>query len=89
MLDAVAFISSIPRFGSFFFICRLFCTLSLIFWVLQVKVFGSRVRVDSVAKVAELELAEKQKMKDKVSLILRFQCYGYSYRDHVFLKYQP
>lgn len=30
--------------------------------------FGSRVRVDSVAKVAELEVAEKQKMKDKVDL---------------------
>lgn len=31
------------------------------------KVFGSRVRVESVAKVAELEVAEKQKMKEKVS----------------------
>jgi len=29
------------------------------------------VRVDSVAKVAELELAEKEKMKDKVNLILQ------------------
>lgn len=36
----------------------------------KIKVFGSRVRVDSVAKVAELELAEKEKMKDKVNLIL-------------------
>ncbi|VDM95752.1 unnamed protein product [Thelazia callipaeda] len=36
----------------------------------KVKVFGSRVRVDSVAKVAELEVAEKQKMKDKVNKIL-------------------
>lgn len=35
---------------------------------LQVKVFGSRVRVDSVAKVAEMEIAEKQKMKDKVCI---------------------
>lgn len=32
----------------------------------KIKVFGSRVKVDSVAKVAELELAEKEKMKDKV-----------------------
>lgn len=32
----------------------------------KVKVFGSRVRVDSVAKVAELEAAEKVKMKEKV-----------------------
>lgn len=34
----------------------------------KIKVFGSRVKVDSVAKVAELELAEKEKMKEKVSL---------------------
>lgn len=37
----------------------------------KIKVFGSRVRVDGVAKVAELELAEKEKMKDKVDLILK------------------
>jgi T-complex protein 1 subunit beta len=40
----------------------------------KVKVFGSRVRVDSVAKVAELELAEKEKMKDKVERILQHGC---------------
>ncbi|XP_013787626.2 T-complex protein 1 subunit beta-like [Limulus polyphemus] len=37
----------------------------------KIKVFGSRVRVESVAKVAELELAEKEKMKDKVEMILK------------------
>lgn len=37
----------------------------------KIKVFGSKVRVDSVAKVAELELAEKEKMKDKVNSILK------------------
>ncbi|XP_035662442.1 anoctamin-1-like [Branchiostoma floridae] len=37
----------------------------------KIKVFGSRVRVDSVAKVAELELAEKEKMKEKVGRILK------------------
>merc|ERR1712156_938250 len=37
----------------------------------KVKVFGSRVRVESVAKLSELELAEKEKMKDKVNLILK------------------
>lgn len=37
----------------------------------KIKVFGSRVKVDSVAKVADLELAEKEKMKDKVDLILK------------------
>ncbi|VDD86728.1 unnamed protein product [Enterobius vermicularis] len=36
----------------------------------KVKVFGSRVRVESVAKVAELEAAEKEKMKDKVNKII-------------------
>ena len=40
----------------------------------KIKVFGSRVRVDSVAKVAELELAEKEKMKDKVEKILQHGC---------------
>jgi len=35
----------------------------------KIKVFGSRVKVDNVAKVAELELAEKEKMKDKVDMI--------------------
>lgn len=37
----------------------------------KIKIFGSRVRVDSVAKVAEIELAEKEKMKDKVERILK------------------
>jgi T-complex protein 1 subunit beta len=39
---------------------------------LQVKVFGSRVRVESVAKVAELEAAEKLKMKQKVEKIVAY-----------------
>jgi len=37
----------------------------------KIKVFGSRVKVDSVAKVAELELAEKEKMKEKVDKIVK------------------
>ncbi|XP_075215524.1 T-complex protein 1 subunit beta-like [Lycorma delicatula] len=37
----------------------------------KIKVFGSRVRVDSMAKIAELEVAEKEKMKDKVEKILK------------------
>ena len=39
----------------------------------KIKVFGSRVRVESVAKVAELEVAEKEKMAEKVSEM----AYGY------------
>ncbi|XP_015607672.1 T-complex protein 1 subunit beta [Cephus cinctus] len=40
----------------------------------KIKVFGSRVRVDSMAKVAELETAEKEKMKDKVDKIIKHNC---------------
>lgn len=36
----------------------------------KIKVFGSRVRVDAVSKIAELEVAEKEKMKDKVNKIV-------------------
>lgn len=37
----------------------------------KIKVFGSKVRVQSTAKLAEIEKAEKEKMKDKVDLILK------------------
>ncbi|KAK2183566.1 hypothetical protein NP493_306g02000 [Ridgeia piscesae] len=37
----------------------------------KIKVFGSRVRVDAISKVAELELAEKEKMKNKVEKIMK------------------
>ncbi|KYN09856.1 T-complex protein 1 subunit beta, partial [Trachymyrmex cornetzi] len=40
----------------------------------KIKVFGSRVRVDSMAKIAELEAAEKEKMKDKIDKILKHGC---------------
>lgn len=40
----------------------------------KIKIFGSRIKVDSMAKVAELELAEKEKMKDKVDKILAHGC---------------
>ncbi|XP_058806997.1 T-complex protein 1 subunit beta [Phymastichus coffea] len=40
----------------------------------KIKVFGSRIRVDSMAKIAELELAEKEKMKDKVDKIIKHGC---------------
>merc|ERR1712062_873199 len=35
----------------------------------KIKVFGSRVKVDAISQIAELELAEKEKMKDKVDMI--------------------
>lgn len=40
----------------------------------KIKVFGSRVKVDSVAKIAELEVAEKEKMKEKVEKICKHGC---------------
>lgn len=37
----------------------------------KIKVFGSKIKVDSMSKIAELESAEKEKMKDKVAKILK------------------
>lgn len=39
----------------------------------KVKILGSKVKVDSVMKVAEIEEAEKQKMKRKVDKILAYK----------------
>ena len=39
----------------------------------KVKIMGSKVKVDSVMKVAEIEEAEKQKMKKKVEKILAYK----------------
>uniref|UniRef100_A0A182J824 T-complex protein 1 subunit beta n=1 Tax=Anopheles atroparvus TaxID=41427 RepID=A0A182J824_ANOAO len=36
----------------------------------KIKVFGSSIKVDSMSKIAELEVAEKEKMKQKVDKIL-------------------
>lgn len=40
----------------------------------KIKVFGSTIKVDSLTKIADLELAEKEKMKDKVNKILSHKC---------------
>lgn len=40
----------------------------------KIKVFGSHIKVDSIAKIADLELAEKEKMKEKVQKILSHKC---------------
>ena len=37
----------------------------------KIKIYGSRVQVDSLNKVAEIEQAEKMKMKKKVDKILK------------------
>lgn len=39
----------------------------------KIKIFGSKVRVDSMMKVAEIEEAEKMKMKRKVEKILAYK----------------
>lgn len=39
----------------------------------KVKIFGSKVRVDSMMKVAEIEEAEKIKMRKKVDKILAYK----------------
>ena len=40
----------------------------------KVKIYGSKIKVDSVAKVAEIENAEKEKMLAKVDRILAHGC---------------
>jgi T-complex protein 1 subunit beta len=39
----------------------------------KIKIFGSRVKTDSMQKVAEIEQAEKEKMKSKVDKILAYK----------------
>jgi len=39
----------------------------------KVKILGSKVKVDSVMKVAEIEEAEKMKMRRKVDRILAYK----------------
>lgn len=39
----------------------------------KIKILGSKVKVDSIMKVAEIEEAEKQKMKRKVERILKYK----------------
>ncbi|KAI3386814.1 hypothetical protein SNEBB_000737 [Seison nebaliae] len=40
----------------------------------KIKVFGSRVRVDGISKLAEIEKVEKVKMREKVEKILNHKC---------------
>lgn len=47
----------------------------------KIKIFGSKVRVDSMTKIAEIEHAEKEKMKKKVEKIA-------SYKADVFINRQ-
>jgi T-complex protein 1 subunit beta len=40
----------------------------------KIKIYGARVRVDSMAKVGEIEAAEKRKMREKCEKIAKFGC---------------
>ena len=50
----------------------------------KVKIYGSKVKVDSVAKVAEIEEAEKQKMLSKVEKIINHGCTVFINRQLVY-----
>lgn len=39
----------------------------------KIKIYGTKVKVDSMDKVAEIEQAEKDKMKSKVDKILKYE----------------
>lgn len=38
----------------------------------KIQIYGTKVKVNSMDKVAEIEAAEKQKMKNKVDKILKY-----------------
>lgn len=40
----------------------------------KIKIFGSKIRVDAISKIADLEIAEKEKMKSKVEKIIGHGC---------------
>jgi len=39
----------------------------------KIKIMGTKIKVDSMDKVAEIEQAEKEKMKEKVEKILEYE----------------
>jgi T-complex protein 1 subunit beta len=39
----------------------------------KIKIYGTRVKVDSMDKVAEIEIAEKEKMATKVEKIMKYK----------------
>jgi len=38
----------------------------------KIKIMGTKIKVDSMDKVADIEAAEKEKMKDKVDKIVAY-----------------
>jgi T-complex protein 1 subunit beta len=39
----------------------------------KIKILGAKVKVDSIMKIADIEEAEKQKMKRKIEKILKYK----------------
>jgi len=39
----------------------------------KIKIYGTKVKVDSMDKVAEIEAAEKEKMRNKVDKIMKYE----------------
>jgi T-complex protein 1 subunit beta len=39
----------------------------------KIKIYGTKVKVESMEKIAEIETAEKEKMKNKVDKILSYE----------------
>lgn len=50
----------------------------------KIKIYGTRVRVESLEKVQEVSEAEKQKMKDKVDRILAYKPNVYINRQLIY-----
>jgi T-complex protein 1 subunit beta len=40
----------------------------------KIKIYGTKVKVDSMDKVADIENAEREKMAEKVNKILAYGC---------------
>jgi len=39
----------------------------------KIKIYGTKVKVESMEKVAEIEVAEKEKMREKIDKIKKFE----------------
>lgn len=67
---------------------RILQTLVAEFFLFLITVFGSHIKVDSMAKIADLEMAEKEKMKDKVNkIIINHKCNVLVSRQFIYYNY--
>jgi len=54
----------------------------------KIKIYGARVKVDSFEAVAEIEAAEKEKMKTKVEKICKHGCNVFINRQLIYITIQ-